>query len=413
MNLILFLYIAVVFSLALGEFGQFPFGQTGFSVSLTDFLLTFGVSILLIWNIGIKRNLKVPKNFYWLLGFWLICFFSLLINFNFSGWLYLFRFIVYSSSFYFVFHLVKSKILGRGEFLTLIKTVSIVIAVLGLIQLVVFPDLEPLSMYGYDPHKNRLFSTFLDPNFAGTFFSFAFIFTFAELLGKKFQDFSQYVRDNRFNILASILLTASTILTFSRSAYLMLFSGMFILLVMRKKLLLVPLFLIPLILYLVFPPFSARLNGVINLDKSASERILSWEKGLTIFQQNPLFGVGFNNIRQAAENLNLNKTYSADGGNSGAGIDSSLIFIMATTGIAGIAAFLLFIFRVLFDCIKSIIQKKYSFSLPLFASFTGLLLNSFFINSLFFPAIMVLWFSALGVFYGLGDPPAGGEGEAS
>lgn len=409
MNLILFLYIAVVFSLGLGEFGQFPFGQTGFSVSVTDFLLLLNLIVLLIWNFGVEKNLSSPKNFYFLCGFLMICFFSLLISLNFSGWLYLFRFIVYSGSFYLVFHLVKSKVLGQGEFLTLIKIVSIIIAVLGVIQLVVFPDLEPLSIYGYDPHKNRLVSTLLDPNFTGTFFSFVLIFTFTELLDKKFQNLGRYIADNKFNLFTSILLSLSTILTFSRSAYLMLFTGLFILLVIRKKLLLVPLFLFPLILYLVFPPFSARLNGVINLDKSASERILSWEKGLTIFQQNPLFGVGFNNIRQAAENLNLNKTYSADGGNSGAGIDSSLIFVMATTGIAGIAVFFLFIIRILFDCIKRIALRKYNFNLPFFSGFAGLLINSFFINSLFFPAIMVLWFSALGVFYGLGE----GEGEAS
>lgn len=408
MYLSLFLFIAAFLSLSLGEFGQYPFGQTGFSLSATDVLVFLNLAVMLIWNIGIKKNLALPKNFFWLAGFWAIGIFSLLVNFNFSGWLYLFRFIVYSGAFYLAFHLVKSKILDWGEFLTLVKLVSVIVAVLGLVQLIIYPDLEPLSGYGYDPHKYRLFSTFLDPNFAGTFLSFSAIFISAGLLNKKLSGFKQFLKENKFDLISGLLILVSIILTFSRSAYLMLFSGLFILLVFKRKLLLIPLFLIPLILYLIFPPFSDRINGVINLDKSASERILSWEKGLTIFQQNPLFGVGFNNIRQAAEKLNLNKTYSADGGNSGAGIDSSLIFVMATTGIAGIAVYFIFLFKILFDCINRIIRKKSEFALAFFASLAGLLLNSFFINSLFFPVIMVVWFSSLGVLYGLGE----GEGEA-
>lgn len=400
MYLPLFLFIALFFSLSLGEFGQYPFGQTNFSISLTDVLIFSNLAVMLIWNIAIKKDLTVPKNFYWLAGFWAVCLLSLFSSFNFSGWFYLLRFIVYSGTFYLAFHLVKSKILDQGEFLTLLKIVSVIVAVLGLIQFFIFPDLEPLTQYGYDPHKNRLFSTFLDPNFAGTFLSFSLIFITNNLLSKKISDIKQFFTENKTDLVSGSLILISIILTFSRSAYLMLFAGLFILLLIRRKLLLIPLFLIPLILYLVFPPFSERLNGVISLDKSASERILSWEKGLTIFQQNPLFGVGFNNIRDAAERLNLNKTYSSDGGNSGAGVDSSLIFVMATTGIAGIAVFFLFLLRIFFDLIMRLVRKKSRFALPFSASFAGLILNSFFINSLFFPAIMVLWFSALGVFLG-------------
>ena len=409
MYLPLFIFIALFFSLSLGEFGQYPFGQSSFSLSLTDGLMFLSLCVMLVWNIAIRKNLAVPKNFLWLVGFWLICLLSLLFSFNLSGWLYLFRFIVYSGAFYLAFHLVKSKILDLGEFLTLLKLVSLVIAALGLVQLIIYPDLEPLSGYGYDPHKYRLFSTFLDPNFVGTFLSFPVVFIAGNLLDQKFSGFKQFFYKNKFDLIAGLIILVSVILTFSRSAYLMLFAALFLLLVFKRKLLLIPLFLIPLILYLIFPPFSERINGIINPDKSASERISSWEKGLTIFQQNPLFGVGFNNIRDAAEQLNLNKTYSPDGGNSGAGVDSSLIFVMATTGIAGTAVFFLFLFKILFGSLSRILRKNYRYSLPFFAVSSGLILNSFFINSLFFPAIMVIWFSALGVFYGLGE----GEGEGS
>lgn len=406
MYLTLFLFIAAFFSLSLGEFGQFPFGQTSFSVSLTDVLLTLNLAVVLIWNIGIKKNLEIPENFFLLVLFWATAFFSLLINFNFSGWLYLIRFIIYSATFYLSFHLVKSGILGKAEFFKLLKLTSLIILSLGLGQFVFFPDLSSLSIYGYDPHKNRIFSTFLDPNFTGTFLNFGLLVSIYEMSLRPFKRLKQFFSENRFNLFFAVFAFVSVILTYSRSAYLMLFSALFLWLLIRKKLLLIPLFLTPLILYLIFPPFAQRIEGGFLVDESASERFYSWEKGLTIFQQNPFFGVGFNNIREAGEKLNLNKTFSPDGGNSGGGIDSSLIFIMASTGIAGLIAFGIFAGKILYEFAKKIIQRKvgiHNLLLPLLA---GLIINSFFINSLFYPQVLFLWCSILGLFYGLGE----GEG---
>lgn len=409
MYLTLFLYIAAFFSLALGEFGQFPFGQTSFSVSVTDILLTLNLTVLLIWNIGVKKNLKVPKNFFWLAGFWLIAFLSLVISFNFTGWLYWFRFIIYSASFYVANDLMKSGILSKDEFFRLVKFTVLITAVLGIGQLIIFPDLELFSMYGYDPHKNRLFSTFLDPNFTGTFLSFGVLISIYELLQVKFSGVKNFLTENKYNLIYCLFIFTSVILTFSRSAYLMMFTGLFIMLALRKKLLLIPLFLVPLILYLIYPPFADRIQGGFLVDKSASERYYSWEKGLTIFQKNPIFGVGFNNVREASEKLNLNKTYSPDGGNSGSGIDSSFIFIMASTGIIGFLSFAAFLVKVLYGFMKKMLSKKPGLQNLLLPIFLGLILNSFFINSYFFPPILFLWCSLIGLYYGLGE----GEGEGS
>lgn len=409
MNLVLFLFIASVFSLGLGEFGQFPFGQTQFSVSLTDILVSLTTIFILVWKVGIKKDLSIAKNFYWIAGFWLIGFLSLVLNWNFSGVLYLLRFIVYSGIIYVVFYLAKSKILGFNELSNLIKFVSLIIAGLGFIQLIFFPDLEFLSFYGYDPHKYRLFSTFLDPNFAGTFISFGLILSLGTILHTKFESFENFLRLRKTEIVVFTILFTALILTFSRSAYLMFFSAAFILFMFKKRLLLIPLFLIPLILYLIFPPFSQRIEGLITLDKSASERIYSWEKGIALYRLNPVIGVGFNNVRDVSQKQNLIKTYSADGGNSGSGIDSSLLFVLATTGIAGLIALGGFLGKTLFKMLGDIQKNKRVLLVTLFSILAGLILNSFFINSLFFPSIMVVWFSLLGLYYGLGE----GEGDAS
>jgi O-antigen ligase len=409
MNLVFFLFIATIFSLVLGEYGQFPFGQTTFSVSLTDILLALSLFSMLIWKIAIKKDLSVPKIFFLIAGFWGAGFLSLVFSGNLGGIFYLLRFVLYSSVFYLAYFLSKTRILGFSEFKNLVMTLCVAVAVLGFIQLLLFPDLEVLSPYGYDPHKYRLFSTFLDPNFAGATISFGLILSLGSLLHSKTPDLSSLLKTRRIEIVTILILFISLVLTFSRSAYLMFFSAAIILFLFKKKQLLVPLLLIPLVLYFVFPRFAERIEGLITLDKSASERIYSWDKGVALFKINPLTGVGFNNIRDASADLKLLKTYSSDGGNSGSGVDSSLLFVLATTGVAGFVLFTVFLGNIFLKLIKKIKAGGKGLSLTMLSLFTGLLVNSFIINSLFFPALMVLWFSAAGLVYGLSE----GEGEGS
>lgn len=445
MYLVLFLYIAAFFTLTLGEFGQFPFGKTDFSVSATDILLTLALTVSLIWNIGIRKNLAIPKNFKYLMVFWAVALTSLLFSLDLSGWFYLLRFVIYSSVFYLTFHLVKSRILGLNEFLKLIKITFVSLASIGLLQLIIFPDLEVLSPLGFDPHKYRVFSTFLDPNFLGAFLNFGLAFMIFELTSKKISGVKKYVCDNKWSIISVVISGTAIFLTFSRSAYLM-FIIMLTIILVAKSIKLLGIFFIALVIaFLVFPPFSIRIQGAINVDDSAIARFSSWDKGLTIFQDNPILGVGFNNIRNYSQKENLVILSSVDGGNSGAGIDSSLIFILATTGLVGFISFALLLFKILSDFLpaatfnlksfynvqfkdvkflkrifelpvlgkwykesyeKSRVVKNNYLSLPLIALTLGFMVNSFFINSFFFPQVMFIWYSLLGVYYGLGE----GEG---
>lgn len=440
MNLIFFFFIATFFSLTLGEFGQFPFGNTDFSVSVLDILLTISLSLLLIWNIAIKKQLNAPKNFVFLILFWVAAILSLFFSLDLSGWLYLVRFIIYSATFYLSFHLLNSRILVLKEYLTLLKITTVALSVLGIFQIILYPNIDKLTELGYDPHKFRLFSTFLDPNLLGAFLNFGLILTINELVSKKFTEIKTFIKENKFSILSTLILTISIILTFSRSAYLMSVVSLLILLAVKNRKILAIFLAIVLILYFIFPAFNTRINGAFNVDASASERFSSWDKGLTIFQYNPIFGVGFNNIRSYSRNFDLIKLFSPDGGNSGAGIDSSLIFVLATTGIVGFLTFMIFLIKIITDLISSaasktkflyklqfqpvkLMQQIYqlpglrkwykdtgdfqktikenTLSLPLLAITLGLLANSFFINSLFFSPVMFLWFSLLGIFYGL------------
>lgn len=436
MNLILFLYIAAFFSLSLGEFGQFPFGSD-FSISITDILLGLTTTALLIWNVGIKKNLKMPGNYILLILFWVALILSLFFSLNLGGWFYLLRFVIYSSTLYVTYHLIKERILNLSEFLSLLKITSVAVAIIGLFQLIFFPDLEPLASLGYDPHKYRIFSTFLDPNFLGTFLSFSFIFFMYELINKKFDSLKSFIIENKWQLISSLILGSTILLTLSRSAYLVTAISLGLILLFKNLKLLALFAVLTIVLYLVFPAFNARIEGALNIDKSASERFYSWDKGLLIFQYNPILGVGFNNIRDYSMQYDLLRVYTPDGGNSGAGIDSSLIFILATSGIIGFVLFMIFLIKVITNLVASLTAnssslytlklepfkfmkrvyelpglskwykennqdsqfKNTQISLPLFALTLGLLAGSFFINSLFYPSIMFIWYSLIGVFY--------------
>jgi len=104
------------------------------------------------------------------------------------------------------------------------------------------------------------------------------------------------------------------------------------------------------------------------------------------------------------------------------GFDSTLLTILATTGIVGFLVYLWLLWRTLKDSFKELwdknlprstqqnlvslsVQNKKSppdlrgLGLGIFAGFLGLLVHSQFVNSLLYPHIMLFSFIVLGLFY--------------
>src|SRR5258708_6905683 len=117
---------------------------------------------------------------------------------------------------------------------------------------------------------------------------------------------------------------------------------------------------------------------------SSNARFASSQLVFLIFQKKPLFGVGFNAYRYAVKRYKFvavsKNMVSIDHG--GAGTDNSFLFILATTGIVGFIAYV-------YVWLQIFISRK---SVFLFASSIALFVDSFFINSLFYPLIMIwMW----------------------
>jgi len=379
MNLVWFISVGAIMANVLGELGKFPFGGNN-SIGVIDVLVSLTVGFLVVWQVGIQKKIVLPREFKILIGFWVISLISLILSGRIYGGLYLVRFMLYSSLFWVGFNLIKSKVITVDNLFSKIILSGVILSILGFIQLLVFPNLAFLEIFGFDPHQNRVVSTFLDPNFLGCFLSICFLVSLYQFFEKKQKIF----------LLWATIFLVTIFFTFSRSAYLMVLIESLIFSFLRAKKVIFILILVGITSYFFVPQFNERINGAFSIDKSASERFYSWSAGWEIFKKNPILGVGFNNISSALDNYNLYQVHQNQFTHSASGVDSSFIFVLATTGIVGFLVYISFWVLLL----GKVIHREAR--VLVLAIIIALFVNSQFINSLFYPEIMVLYFLILG-----------------
>jgi O-antigen ligase len=219
-----------------------------------------------------------------------------------------------------------------------------------------------------------MFSVFLDPNFAGAFFVLFLLFLVSIFLKKK-------------SILIGLILIltlGAIFLTFSRSALIMLIiSTSLLFILMSRKKLIILLFAIVFIVILI----SSRYFNIANINlfrvASSEARIETAKDTLKVIQSRPILGIGFNAYRYAQVQYGLRNEINV-ASHADASTDNSFLFVMATTGIVGLILYLFLWFRIL--KIASVL---------VIASVVGVFVDSLFINSLFYPSIMLwLWIVA-------------------
>lgn len=351
-----------------GQLIKIPFWGYG-GLTLLD-LFVFFISLLLLWRLKLK--LKTPP-----------LFISASIIFIFFASLSLLlspldlspteTFISFSYAVRFFVYILFGWLLYSNKFLKIsndffIKA-GLILGALGLIQLILFPDLRQLQNQGWDPHYFRTVSTYLDPNFLGAFL----VLSLMPLTRKKLT----LITTACFVIIFIALLT-----TFSRSSYLSFGVAFFSLSFLNKSKKLFGLTII--LIVLLFLGFSTYQKLVstprnINRDQSAGYRINSWEHGWEIFQKNPILGIGFNAYRFALSKYSLapEQFVRSHGASSN---DSSLLSVAATTGIFGLVSYLFFLLTMAMGSNKNFI---------FLSGLAALIVQSFFANILFYPFILI------------------------
>lgn len=380
MNLVWFLTIVSGLLGMLGEFGQFPFGSTS-SVSLLDIGSVVTVGFLAIWQLGISKKLEFPKIYGWIVGFMLCGLIGAVVVKEWSGLVYLVRFGVYSLWLWVGYSLIKSGVAKITDFEKLLLISGVLLIFGGVGQMIWLPNLKSLEGFGYDPHINRMTGLFLDPNFFGALLVIVWgVCTTRWLFWKQ-----------KFDLVWMVVVSLGIVMSLSRSAYLMWLVVIVGLSLWQSKKLIVIMLAVGMVLVLTVPRVGERMMGGLRVDASASERLESWSKGVDIWKGSPVFGIGFDNIRIISEREGMLKTYSRDGGNSGAGVDSSLLLVLVTSGVVG----LLFYIGFWAVVVKNIWSKR---SGKLFlVVLSGLFVESWFVNSLFLPIIMTWIFLWVGM----------------
>lgn len=377
----LFLYIFVL-SLPLGQLGSYRLGEG--AVYLSDLLLAVLIVLWLLESFLVTRSLKLERKGIIIFLFGAVSLLTLLNAIRFfssdeiiTGSLYWFRWVAYAAVYFLVRDLVSKGEKIRDPLLLLLIIDGLFIAVSGFIQLIILPDFRLQAVEsGWDPHRNRLLSTFFDPNFTGAFLGLCLSLVISQLFspGRKL-----------LPAVALPVLLLALLLTFSRSTWLMF--GVIILIfgLLRSRFLLLLAVFLAFSAYFFVPRVQTRLSGVTDPADSAHFRLISWNNTLKIAGDYPSTGVGFNLFRYAQADYGFFDFRDPSGGHAGAGSDSSWLLVLATTGVFGLLIFSLLYFRLLLESWK---VRSTVVGLALLSALAGLVVETNFINALFYVPIM-------------------------
>src|SRR3989344_1540744 len=220
MQAISLLLIAVLVSIISGQLIRLPFLGASGAITLADIFVLATDLTFIIYALAIKKSLKIEnKIFFPALLFILSASASTFLaagTFKLSeiliSSLFLIRFIFYFFLSVVIFNVVTYE--QVHSWFKIILSIGTLFTVVGLFQFVLLPNLSFLTVYGWDPHQQRIASTLLDPNFSGMIFVVIFAISISLYLyqkGKKIFGFYPFVAAISFIAL---------ILTFSRSSYL-------------------------------------------------------------------------------------------------------------------------------------------------------------------------------------------------
>lgn len=392
-----------------GELVRLPFGPSG-GILVSDALIPVFIAAWVARNIfNRERGLPKSKLTLPIILFIAIATLSLIQSLTFlsfaeagSGTLYLIRFSQYALLYFITLQTITTPEQKKAIIRTMIIS-AFLLAIAGFVQLGVYPNLAALEEQGYDPHINRLVSVWLDPNFVGGFLAFII----SIMLGISLHSKNPKTRAALFLLIA--ILGAALFLTYSRSAYLALAAGIFIISLLRSQKIL----LITIALFLLGIGISPRAqdrigeltqsiaslttSSIDTPDPTAKLRIESWQQTWTLIQKRPLLGSGYNNLRT----VNHQEGFISDQeGHSASGSDSSLLTILATTGIVGLIPFLYIYFSTIISSFKTWRSQKETplnrgYALGILGGIFALLTHSIFVNSLLFAPILIFFWIGL------------------
>ncbi len=344
------LYITM-FLFSLGQLGRISFlnQQVNFYLYELAMAVILAVSFLKYRFKPLVISWKKVRLAYIFLGYLL---FTLLINGPHYGWqrnlvgsLYWGRLLFYWLFFVYTYSFIKRKHLIVFIGLTVISS---------LVQFFLYPNLRNLVYLGWDPHFHRLFGVFFDTSVAAAVYGLIFL----------------YLLIINTNLITIVIYLVFIVLTYSRSAYIVLFVTMFYYFFSRRQLKLFIAGVFIFLTMLIFIPTNFGRGVGLTRVFSIESRLTDYHEAISVWTKNPLIGIGYNHIRRGQ-------------GHASASYSSSFLIILVTGGIVGLALFGALLYRLAMSSKHAV----------LYVIFLGLM--SFTDNILLHPFIMFLLASVL------------------
>lgn len=385
----IFFIICFVILFPLGEILRFSFGN---GVALVP--LDIGVLILLCLWVPVVwlRKAVFSKTLRAIIFFVIICISTLLLNplhlklpELLVSSLYIFRWVFYASIFV-LMSLSDEKL--KKKIAPLLIWCGAIMVFGGFFQFFFYPALRNLLYLGWDEHYRRMFGSFLDPNFLGAFFNLYIFYLLGLLLQGKIAG-----RLRLLLIALTIVSIIALVLTFSRGSYLMFLTGIlaggFLMGYKKFAFGITGIAVLLLVSYFLFVKNPSEGMNLLR-STSANARLGSASTAMQIYLHHPVFGVGFDAYRYAQRQTGTVSPQDWDTTHAGAGTDNSFLFVLATTGIVGLLAYLFIGVTILKSAWQK--RKKNAYSIIVIVSLVGLAIDSFSINALFYSFIMLwLW----------------------
>ncbi len=276
---------------------------------------------------------------------------------------------------YFRFHFMEEKE-SFSQVIWPLRMFVICFSLVSLVQYFLYPNLRNLQYLGWDPHQYRLFGSYLEPVIAGTMAVLILFLIWREKI------FSSKLTTS---FVSSVLLVIIA-LTFSRNIYISLILSVGFLTIWKKNWKLLIFFVVFFLgLLLIIPkPFGEGVN--LWRQYSITSRMTNYKEGWQIFLKKPVFGVGYNHLREARKS-SLFDSQGSGVSHAGASFDSSYLLILTTLGLPGLLLF--------FYLLSSFFLLECNSSLLLASSLFFLIISSFFDNLLLHP--MVVGFSLISI----------------
>lgn len=297
------------------------------------------------------------------------------------GLLYLFRLISYVYFGIYVWNFIKKEIGNKRILTDSLLAISVVSAFFGWIQFFTFSDIKPFFVWGWDIHLFRLVGTFLDPTFLGLIIVFGLIVSIYKFIdNRKWKD-----------MFITAFLLVSLAFTYSRASYIAFVIAIVAIVYSEKRFKKLLLLIVGLSVLAFLLPTAKNHSIELFRSFSAVAKVDNYQTTLKIFSKSPVFGVGYNNMCIAYQKFIGAQDFSS---HACSGSDSSLLFVLATTGAIGLIVFIFFVYR-----IYQILPRNRNFTI-LLVSFWSLFIHSIFSNSMFYPWIMGWMMILLAEVYG-------------